>query len=413
MGVVLKVVAGPRTGLEFRAGERTAITIGRSKTSDFHVLDTSMSRVHAVVARDDAGWYVEDCRSSNGTWVDDSRIDRHRLVEAATFRLGLETVVQFRLVSAADMLGASEVAVVPRCARCGTPVDETLLARGGGGRPFHLACRDLDHLVGTDLGEFRLIETTEALGAGFYFRAHQPSLTRSVTLAVFDAPLVARPGYRDALLAEVRRVSHFLHPHVLQIQDFGEARATSFVVMEHFSGSPLAEVLAVRRFVKIRGAVQVATRTLSALRYAKEQGALFSWLSSHRVLVSTTHDVKLWLFEDPENKGREPRLNEAPYVAPEVTRGSAEKGDERALVYSVAAMLYHMLAGIPPFDGATTDEITRRTLQGRPPALRRINMKVSPALAAAVEASLQRDPSARPESLAAFESQLSRALGGR
>jgi len=413
MGVVLKVVAGPRRGLEYRAGERTAITIGRSKTSDFHVFDASMSRVHAVVARDADGWYVEDCKSSNGLWVDDARIDRQRLSENATFRLGNETVVLFREASTEEILGSGEVAVVLHCRECGESIAETDLVRGGRGRPFHLDCRNLDHLIDTELGEFRLLETMPALGAGFYFRAHQPSLTRSVTLAVFDAPLMARPGYRDALLGEVRRVSHFLHPHVLQILDFGEAPATSYVVMEHFTGRPFTEVLEERRFVKIRSAVQVATRTLSALHYAKSEGAAFSWVSSQRVLVSDAHDVKLWLFVDPDHAGRAPSLSEAPYVAPEVTRGAVDEGDERALVYSVAAMLYHMLAGIPPFDGATTDEITRRTLAGHPPALRRINMKVSPALASAVESSLDRDPGSRSESLAAFENQLTRAAGGR
>ena len=383
MGVVLKVVEGPRRGLEYRSGERTAITIGRSKTSDFHVLDSSMSRVHAVVARDDDGWYVEDCKSSNGLWVGDDRVERHRLTEDATFRLGLETVVRFREADTEAILSAGEVAIVLRCTRCREAIEETDLVRGGGGRPYHLDCRDLDHFVGTELGEFKLVEKMDALGAGFYFRAHQPSLSRSVTLAVFDAPLVARPGYREDLLTEVRRVSPFLHPHVLQILDFGEARATCFVVMEHFEGRTLAAELAERRFVKIRGAVDVARRALGALRYAKEQGVDYQWLSSQRVLVSDSHNVKLWLFEDPDHHERVPHLVEAPYVAPEVTRGTAADGDERSLVYSVAAMLYHMLAGIPPFDGATTDEVTRRTLAGHPPALRRINLKVSPALASA------------------------------
>ena len=57
--------------------------------------------------------------------------------------------------------------------------------------------------------------------------------------------------------------------------------------------------------------------------------------------------------------------------------------------------------------------VTRRTLAGHPPALRRINLKVSPALASAGEGALHRDPESRPESLQAFESQLNRATGGR
>ncbi len=413
MGVVLKVEEGPRRGLEYRAGARTAITIGRSKTTDFHVLDTSMSRVHAVVARDDEGWYVEDCKSSNGLWMGEARIQRERLTDGATFRTGHETVIRFSETDAAAAPPDGEVVVALRCRACGEPISETELVLGEGGRPFHLHCRNLDHLVGTTLGEFKLAETRPPRGDGFYFRAHQPSLSRSATLAVFDAPLVAQAGYRDALLAEVRRASRFLHPNVLQILDFGEARGNCYVVMEHFEGRPLATVLEERRFVVIRGAVKVAREMLAALLYVHEQGAATPWMSPSRVLVSDRHEAKLWLFRDPGQAGRDVTHVEAPYVAPEVAAAKGDVDVEQALVYSVAALLYHMLAGIPPFEGATTAEVTKRTLQGRPPALRRINLKVSPALAGAVESALSRNADDRPATLRAFADQIARASGTR
>ena len=414
MGVVLKVVEGPRAGLEYRAGDRTAITIGRSKTTDFHVLDPSMSRVHAVVACDDEGWYVEDCKSSNGLWMGDARIQRERLRDGAAFRTGHETVILFSETASERVSRVGEVIVTLRCRECDEPIAEADLVRGAGGLPFHLACRNLDHLVGTPLGEFKLVEKQRARGDGFYFRAHQPSLSRSVTLAVFDAPLVAQPGYRDALLAEVRRASRFLHPNVLQILDFGESRGNCYVVMEHFEGVSLAALLEERRFVVIRGAVQVARKILAALQYVRDQGGFdAAWVSPTRVLVSAKHDAKLWLFRDPGQVDRDPTHVEAPYVAPEVTMEKTGAGDEESLVYSVAALLYHMLAGIPPFEGGTTAEVTQRSLHGRPPALRRINLKVSPAVAGAVESALSRDRSERPRSLRALAEQLGRAAGGR
>jgi len=409
MGVVLTVVDGPRKGLEYRTSERTSITIGRSKSNDFRVRDASMSRVHAVVARDARGWYIEDCKSANGVWVDDVRTAGRHLAEEATFRLGDETVMHFRRVEAEDLLLSREVAVALTCARCGDSVPETLLVHGRDGRPFHLSCRDLDHLVGTALGVYRLIERVDSLGHGFYFRADQPPRKDCVTLAVFDAAVLARPGYRRALLSEVRRVSEFKHPNVLQIRGSGEAGATTFVVLEHFDGWSLADVLKGYRRVQVSGAVRVAVRTLSALRGTLAQGAVSSWVSSRRVLVSKDYDVKLWLFEYPDSAGREPDLVEAPYVAPEVLRGAAEECDERALVYSIGAFLYHMLSGIRAYEGATMDAITRSILEGHAPSLRLVNVKVKPALASAVDAALQRDPDARPQSLGAFESLLTLA----
>ena len=148
MGVVLTVVDGPRKGLEFRTGERTSITIGRSKASDFRIRDASMSRVHAVVAQDTRGWYVEDCKSSNGVWVDDVRVAGSQLSEDSMFRLGDETVVQFRHLAEDELARTGVVEIVPQCVRCREPVAENVLVRGSEGRPFHFACRDLNHLIG-------------------------------------------------------------------------------------------------------------------------------------------------------------------------------------------------------------------------------------------------------------------------
>jgi serine/threonine-protein kinase len=295
------------------------------------------------------------------------------------------------------------VPVTLDCARCGgviASVDE--LVRGADGRPNHLACRSLDHLVGSELGGFRIVETLQPYGGAFFFLAHQPTLNRTVVLEVFDPPLTARPGFRQALLDEVRRASRFLHPNVFQIYDFGEARGMCFVVMERFAGSPLSHVLARRRFVKIREAVSVAIQVAEALEYAREQGSLLPWILSSEVLVSPEHEVKVKLFREPLVGAHAVHVGDAACVAPEVLAGESKGQDASAVVYSVGAILYHMLAGIPPFEGDSTKEIVRRAQSDSPPALRRINLKVSPALAQAVESALDRRPDARPQTIAAF-----------
>jgi serine/threonine protein kinase len=403
LDVLLTVVEGPRAGLEYRAKGKTAITVGRSKTTDFHVLDQSMSRVHVVVARDAEGWYVADQKSRNGLWVGGERVERLRLADGAVFQLGKTTSMRFELVDDRPAGSNATVAVTIECARCGQPIVSTEdLARGPDGRPFHVGCRGLDHLVGGELGGFRITEALPPSGGAFFFRANQPTLNRSVVLEVFDPPLTARPGFKEALLAEVRRASRFLHPNVLQIFDFGEARAMCFVVMERFTGETLAQVLARRRFVKIKEAVAVATQIGEALEYAREQGGLTPWIAPSSVLVSPDHEVKVKLFREAALGSRQIHAAEAPYVAPEVISGVAKGHEPSAVVYSIAAILYHMLAGIPPYEGDTTAEIARRAKQDSPPALRRINLKVSPALAQIVEAGIDRLPQARPQSISDF-----------
>lgn len=406
MNVLLTVVSGPRAGVKARFTGRTAITVGRSKTTDFHVLDGTMSRVHAVVAFDGSDWYLEDQKSRNGVFVEGRRIEREKIASGTVFALGVETSVRFELES--DSIATSSTyPVSPPCTACGHPIANQIeLVRSPEGRPFHLACRNLDHLIGTDLGEFRVAERAQPFGSGFFFRAHQPSLNRMVLLEVFDPPLTSRPGFRQSLLDEARRASRFLHPNILQIYAFGDARGMSFVVMEHFRGERLARVLEERRFVKIRGAVLAATAIAEALRYASTQDVRPSWISPESVLVSEEHDVKVKLFEEPRPDGaKTASAREAPYVAPEVLSQSW-LGDEASLVYSVGAILYHMLAGIPPFEGRSVQDVLRRAQREAPPSLRRVNIKVSPALGQVVDEAIDRDRTKRPKSLEAFVEQL-------
>ncbi|MCE9638082.1 MAG: FHA domain-containing protein [Planctomycetes bacterium] len=409
MNVVLTVMTGPRAGVRMRFTDKAAITIGRSKTTDFHVLDGTMSRVHAVVAHGPGGWYVEDQKSRNGVWIHDRQVKRELIDSGTVFNLGHETSIRFEVEDELRTSSAS-FSVLPACSVCGRPIESvTDLVRSPDGRPTHLACRTLDHLIGTELGEFRVSERAPSLGAAFFFRAHQPTLNRMVLLEVYDLPLTSQPGFRTRLLEEVRSASRFVHPNILQIYAFDEARGISFVAMEHFRGERLAQVLEQRRFVKIRGALQVAAGIAEALRYVGTHGVTPSWVSTAQVLVSEDHDAKVKLFEDPTPGGeREPTAREAPYAAPEVLAKSSP-GGEPALVYSVGAILYHMLAGIPPFEGDSVAEVLRRAQRESPPALRRINMKVSPALATLVDDALARDPALRPATLDLFLDRLKQA----
>jgi len=246
--------------------------------------------------------------------------------------------------------------------------------------------------------------TAPRLGEAFCFRAHQPSLHRTVLLEVYDPPQTAIPGFRAALLEQVRRVSNLLHPGILRIYAFDEARGMTFIVMEDFAGERLVQVLEERRFARIRGAVHVAENLLDAMVHALGHGTALPWLGPGRVLVSEDHAAKVKLLVTPRPGVRLlPSAAEAPYVAPEVLLvGESAAGPESSLVYSIGALLYHMLAGIPPFEGDTPQAVARRAQSESPPALRRINLKVSPALARTVEKAIDRDPAGRHASLAEF-----------
>jgi eukaryotic-like serine/threonine-protein kinase len=88
------------------------------------------------------------------------------------------------------------------------------------------------------------------------------------------------------------------------------------------------------------------------------------------------------------------------YMAPEQVRG--QRGDERTDVYALGVMLYEMLRGETPFQGDNPLAILSQRVSRDPPRVRSARPEVSPALDAVVARALQRDPSDRYPTMAAF-----------
>jgi hypothetical protein len=78
---------GGRAGESFAVdGER--MTIGRRPDSDIFLDDITVSRDHALLVRRGEQWHIDDCGSLNGTYVNRSRIDSHRLEDSDEVQIG-------------------------------------------------------------------------------------------------------------------------------------------------------------------------------------------------------------------------------------------------------------------------------------------------------------------------------------
>lgn len=78
---------GGRSGESFPIeGER--LTIGRRPDSDVFLDDVTVSRDHALLVRRGGDWYLDDCGSLNGTYVNRTRIESHRLEDGDELQIG-------------------------------------------------------------------------------------------------------------------------------------------------------------------------------------------------------------------------------------------------------------------------------------------------------------------------------------
>jgi hypothetical protein len=87
-GAALVIRAGGGRAGESFALEGDRLSVGRRPDSDVFLDDVTVSRDHALIVRRGNDYYLDDCGSLNGTYVNRKRIDSHRLVDGDELQIG-------------------------------------------------------------------------------------------------------------------------------------------------------------------------------------------------------------------------------------------------------------------------------------------------------------------------------------
>ncbi|MGO9820337.1 MAG: FHA domain-containing protein [Solirubrobacteraceae bacterium] len=87
-GAALVIRAGGGRAGESFAIEAARLSVGRRPDSDIFLDDVTVSRDHALIVRRGNDYYLDDCGSLNGTYVNRKRIDSHRLADGDELQIG-------------------------------------------------------------------------------------------------------------------------------------------------------------------------------------------------------------------------------------------------------------------------------------------------------------------------------------
>lgn len=248
---------------------------------------------------------------------------------------------------------------------------------------------------------------------GTVYQAISPA-GRLVAIKVPFETLLDDPGTRARYERE-QEVSRALdHPGLQRLLETGHLDGTRlpYTVLEWIDGGLLREHLYQGRPLEVDEAVRIATQLCAALDYCHARGIVHRDLKPDNVLVAADGQVTLMDFGAALLEGARKittaslstALGTPDYMSPEQVQG--QRGDARSDVYSLGIMLYEMLTGHPPYRGDNALAVMAQHVQSRPAPLRSKNRKVPPALAAVVNKALRRDPSARYQTMVAFQHDL-------
>jgi len=235
---------------------------------------------------------------------------------------------------------------------------------------------------------------------------------RAVAIKVLQAELGSALG-PERFLREIKTTARLTHPHILPLLDSGEADGLLFYVMPYVEGESLRERLQKQKQLPLEVALRIAREVAEALSYAHEQGVIHRDIKPANILLEADHAAvaDFGIAQAIDVAGGE-RLTETgiavgtpAYMSPEQA-GGGEELDGRSDLYSLGCVLYEMLAGVPPFAGATAQSLLRQHLVADPPSVTAIRPTVPEWVADAISRALAKAPADRFETTTEFAAAL-------
>lgn len=255
--------------------------------------------------------------------------------------------------------------------------------------------------IGDQLGHYRLVELLAVGGMGVIFKAYDEPLGRHVAVKVLSPKLAADGEFAKRFLLEARAVANLNHPNIIQMHYISQQDGLLFFAMELVAGQNLDALVRQQKVMPARDAAGLIRQAAVGLRHAHKRGVIHRDIKPTNVMINADGVVKLTDFGLAKNlktdsaaaAPTESFFGTPDYMSPEEATGLPV--DHRSDIYSLGATFYHLLAGRPPFTGATPQAIIKQHVSASPPPVTQFNRAVPPPLIRIINKMLAKKPAAR------------------
>jgi serine/threonine protein phosphatase PrpC len=260
-------------------------------------------------------------------------------------------------------------------------------------------------------GRFQISGVICRSGMASIFKAKDMETGKVVAVKVPLMQFESDPAFFSRFQREEEIGKVLRHPYLLHIEPVAE-KSRPFIVMEFLEGQTLRQLLTSHGRLPIEHALTIARQVAEALDYMHQQKVIHRDLKPENVMLCKDGSLRIMDFGIAKAAamrritftGFSPTMGTPDYMAPEQVKG--KRGDERTDIYSLGAMLYEMLTGVPPFEGNSPYMIMNARLVGDPVAPRKRNPEISPQVEEIILHALERNPHDRYPSAAALKADL-------
>ncbi len=269
-----------------------------------------------------------------------------------------------------------------------------------------------------ELGDFELLEEIGRGGMGIVYRARQKSLGRDVAVKLISQGAQASPLEKARFQAEVAAAARLEHPNIVPIYEVGESDGWQYFGMQLIIGQTLSSRLALGP-VPEDEAIRLVLTIARAIEYAHSRGVIHRDLKPANILLDESGTPHVTDFGLAKHVSASASLTQSgtilgtpSYMSPEQAAGGRGRVGPRSDVYSLGAILYSLLTGRAPFQGASPVDTVLMVLEQDPLPPRLLNRQVNRDIEMIALKCLQKPPDLRYSSAGALADDLEAFLVG-
>ncbi len=260
--------------------------------------------------------------------------------------------------------------------------------------------------------DYELLALLGSGGFGRVYRVRDLHLEREVALKVLHPTLTQDPEVVERFRREAQLAARLSHPNIVNIYDIAGRFGLIWYTMELIDGPSLAQLVEGNGPLSLEQVLRLLREALSALAHAHGYGLVHRDIKPENILIDPTGSVQITDFGlalalRGKYGGATSQSGTPQFASPEQLLG--ERVDQRSDLYSLAAVVYYALLGVPPFPGATTEQVLARQTTNQFLAPRERRDDVPEALERVLDRALSADVESRYPSAAEFLQAVNRA----
>jgi eukaryotic-like serine/threonine-protein kinase len=237
---------------------------------------------------------------------------------------------------------------------------------------------------------------------GVVYRAHDPSIDRTVALKVLRKDRVTSETFVKRFLKEAKAIGRLSHPNSVTVFDVGEDQGSIYIAMEFLEGESLQDVIEGRR-LGIKEVVDLGIQVAETLDYAHRKGVVHRDIKPSNIILAPSGQIKITDFgiahiDDPTATMQTMAgevMGTPAYMSPQQVLGQPTDG--RTDLFSLGVILYELCTCGRPFggEGKGPNTVFNEILRDHPKEPAQISAKVPKELSAITMKCLSKEPEGR------------------